>query len=669
MVVNRWNDPIEQHSFEARLRAMAPIVRDNLVPLIRIDGPYESAVAGATRARSASGEFELDIDASRRQRIDSIDGPIWVEGNTILCSCPDCAAPISLRLNLAMANCWRCESCVELSPAQRRAVEVAMRTATTIDEREGTPADRAQTGSSVQARSARRRDRSVGLAPNFEIGPRRRRRSIRERIHSIPAWLVSMLFHLLLLMILALILMPHESLDETITITTFIDPVDQPGGEIAAMNIENQLGDDLLPAPLLEMGDAELRQFKLLADQDARLLQIDEAPFATLPDVASVRRNLTTETGQTRSLAARDPRVRADIVTKEGGSNLTEAAVSRGLRWLATVQNKDGSWSLTDYDQSHRPRNQGDVAGTALALLPFLGAGQTHEFGVYKSNVAKGLQWLIDQQKSSGDLRDALNKEYGMYAHGQASIVLIEAYSMTGDEKLREPAQRAIRFIENAQHERGGWRYQPHEEGDTSVFGWQLMALQSARASGSSLQVDDATLKLADYFLDLVSRRVSPRELREIKERFRQPGVLYRYQPGREPTSPMTAEAILCRMYLGWQKDDPRLIAAVDWLTQYHLPDADSEFNVYYWYYAMQSMHHYGGSKWKTWNRRIRDLLTVSQESRGKYPGSWDPDNDVWGRRAGRIYVTSLAVCTLEVYYRHLPLFKKLDLTSNANAE
>ena len=128
-------------------------------------------------------------------------------------------------------------------------------------------------------------------------------------------------------------------------------------------------------------------------------------------------------------------------------------------------------------------------------------------------------------------LRDAAHEEYGMYAHGQAAIVLIEAYAMTGDEKLHEPAQRAIRFIEHAQHERGGWRYQPGQPGDTSVFGWQLMALQSARASGSNLQIDEATLKLANYYLDLVSPRSSAREVSENKERYRQAGVLYRYQP------------------------------------------------------------------------------------------------------------------------------------------
>ena len=123
----------------------------------------------------------------------------------------------------------------------------------------------------------------------------------------------------------------------------------------------------------------------------------------------------------------------------------------------------------------------------------------------------------------------------------------------------------------------------------------------------------------------------------------------------------MTAEAILCRMYLGWKKDDPRLSSAVQWLIQDHLPNARDP-NLYYWYYGTQVMHHYGGKPWETWNDKMRELLISSQETRGSYPGSWDPNEFEWGPKGGRIYTTSLAVCTLEVYYRHLPIFKQIEL-------
>ncbi len=185
-----------------------------------------------------------------------------------------------------------------------------------------------------------------------------------------------------------------------------------------------------------------------------------------------------------------------------------------------------------------------------------------------------------------------------------------------------------------------------------------MMALQSARAPELNLQVDEATLKLADYFLDqvAVAARFNNRRRTQLPD-----GAAYAYQPNREPTAAMTAEAILCRMYLGWKKDDPRLDSSIKWLIQDHFP-TEGEPNLYYWYYGTQVMHHYGGEPWNKWNNKMRTLLISTQETKGRYPGSWDPSEFQWGPKGGRIYTTSLAVCTLEVYYRHLPLFKKIEM-------
>ena len=354
------------------------------------------------------------------------------------------------------------------------------------------------------------------------------------------------------------------------------------------------------------------------------------------------------------SFAARDPRVRAEIVEKEGGTNLTEASVARGLRWLASVQNDDGSWSLKNYDRSDLAGNKGDSMGTALALLPFLGAGQTHEFGVYKKTVAGGLRWLLENQKRNGDLRADTLTQPGMYAHGQATIVLCEALALTGDRQFFEPVQRAINYIEGAQHRAGGWRYRPGQAGDTSVFGWMMMALQSARAARMDVAINPSVFTRADNFLDSVASQ--PRGDDKLLS-----GSAYGYQPRREATEVMTAEAILCRMYLGWRKDDPRMKSAIAWLVNEHLPSSKDK-NLYYWYYGTQVMHHYGGEPWEKWNQRVRTLLIESQTGRGRYPGSWSPNEFEWGKKGGRIYTTAMAVCTLEVYYRHLPLFKQLEL-------
>jgi hypothetical protein len=54
----------------------------------------------------------------------------------------------------------------------------------------------------------------------------------------------------------------------------------------------------------------------------------------------------------------------------------------------------------------------------------------------------------------------------------------------------------------------------------------------------------------------------------------------------------------------------------------------------------------------------MRKILPEHQETRGKDRGSWDPRGDRWGDSGGRLYVTCLSIYTLEVYYRHLPLYK-----------
>jgi hypothetical protein len=488
-------------------------------------------------------------------------------------------------------------------------------------------------------------------------------RIVSRGFDAFPAWLISFLLHLILILILALIVFHDSVIPPSITLSTFVSPEIMEGGEIRIENPDDTLIDDLMMASDLEIDEDEIRDVMQRAEVDAQELRVDQAPLSPLPDLDEARKNITTRPDRLMSFAARDPRVRAEIVHKEGGTTLTEAAVARGLRWLASVQNRDGSWSLDSYDRSHREDNQGDALGTSLALLPFLGAGQTHEVGKYKENVAKGLAWLIEKQDSNGDLRAGSTRDAAMYAHGQAAIVLCEALAMTGDEQLREPAQRAIDFIEEAQHSAGGWRYQPGQAGDTSVLGWQLMALQSARAPEMGLNVSTDVLVLADYYLDQAVFRSRGRggEFAAMPT-----GSLYTYLPKQgTATDAMTAEAILCRMYLGWKRDDPRLIAAINWLAEEHPPSA-SDRNVYYWYYATQVMHHFGGEQWNRWNRKMREILVAGQELKGDRAGSWKANGDRWGAQGGRIYVTSLSVCTLEVYYRHLPLFQQIELGETA---
>ncbi len=354
----------------------------------------------------------------------------------------------------------------------------------------------------------------------------------------------------------------------------------------------------------------------------------------------------TLDAGAARSpgmFAGRDAEERKKLAETEGGNEASESAVERGLKWLADHQDTDGHWSLNEFHTAgqcngrcSRPGGvSSDAAGTGFGLLPFLGAGYTHQSGKYKKTVKNGLDWLIEDQTKEGSFR---HSEGGnLYSHGIASIALCEAWAMTKDPKLKRPAQRAIDYMVKAQHGQGGWRYSPGMAGDTSVTGWQVIALRSAQQGG--LEVPKNVMTKVSAFLDSVQTDKK--------------GSGYGYTPGGGASPAMTAEGLLCRIYTSWNSKRPGLEAGVQYLLS-HPPQQGGE--LYYWYYATQVLHHYGGEPWEEWNPVMRDLLIDAQSTEGHESGSWAPQggHDASG---GRVYATSLSLLTLEVYYRHKRMF------------
>jgi hypothetical protein len=272
-----------------------------------------------------------------------------------------------------------------------------------------------------------------------------------------------------------------------------------------------------------------------------------------------------------------------------------------------------------------------------MALLPFLGAGQTHQEGQYKETVGRGLAFLVQQMKLGNGMGDLSDSGGRLYSHGLAAITLCEAYAMTTDQALMQPAQLALNFIVYAQDPiGGGWRYIPQQAGDTSVLGWQLMACKSGHMA--YLRVPRKTFQGSSKFLDFVQE---------------QDGALYGYTvPGAGPAT--TAVGLLCRMYLGWKHDEPALKAGVEYLHQWGPTD-----DMYYNYYATQVMRHYGGQYWESWNSKMRDRLVAAQDQKEHAKGSWYFPNTAHGDQGGRLYCTSMATMILEVYYRHLPIYGK----------
>ena len=346
-----------------------------------------------------------------------------------------------------------------------------------------------------------------------------------------------------------------------------------------------------------------------------------------------------------------------------GGNAESEAAIMRGLAWFAKHQQPDGSWPLNAYDtgiegcdckeEFEEGVDDSVTAGTAFGVLTFLGAGVTHnrapksppELASYKPVVEKGLIYLARLQKRTKDDNDGYLGG-SMYAHALGTIAFCEAYGLSGDVRLKVNAQLALKYLLNAQHKEGGWRYSPKQAGDMSVTGWVFLAIRSAQLTG--IDVLKAPLTRANRFVE--SCAVGPEDAKLSR---------YAYTPGTDEKLSLSAAGLLTQQYLGWRKDEPDLVAGAEYLMQHLPPESAPKLgSIYYYYYATQVLHHMEGPNFDLWNHRMREHLIRTQEKSGHKAGSWDPNGTDQGKRGGRLYATAMAIFTLQVYYRHLPMYR-----------
>ncbi len=449
-----------------------------------------------------------------------------------------------------------------------------------------------------------------------------------------PAWTISLSVNTLLLLLLSLFMVREEAPRRRPMLSLAFgpstpEPAARPGEAVAPVEIA-RTEPAVDPTP-----DAAV-----VPDPRSALPERPPQPGGT---VASVPVSDAPFMGQL--LSGRDPGRRERLVARGGGTGGTEAAVARALAWIVRQQRKDGFWSLTGpYADGGSQENQ--LAATAMALLALQGAGNTHQAGDHQRAVARGWQALLATQRPEGSFEPGtLPTQHALYSHAQATIALCELAAMTGDRALVAPARRALEHAVAAQGPAGGWRYEPGRDGDMSVSGWYMMALVSARSAG--LDVPPATLDRLAAFVERVA----------VDD-----GIRYGYRrevehkPAAPITPAVTAEGLLCRLYLSWTPDDPRVVAGLERLLIDKKIDFAADKDVYAWYYITQVAHHAGGTAWDRWNADLREALPREQVAKGREAGSWDPALDRWGHVGGRLFVTSLCTWMLEVYYRHLPL-------------
>ncbi len=462
-------------------------------------------------------------------------------------------------------------------------------------------------------------------------------RSLREHLGGIPAWAVSGVLHvagLLLLTFLVVNVGPPPAIHVDLSFSAPPVPplplpdLPQPGDTSALDRLAESP-----PLPEVPVGLLEDRP-ETPDDRDFRESLVEKTPLLA----PGAEKYGWRGRGGRRLAAARG-----------GGTYGSEKAVAAGLRWLAGHQDAEGWWGYFEETFTCGKGSPQQRTGlTGLALLAFLGAGQTAETGGFAPTVARGLRWLASTQEPEGGFPGNL------YHDAIAALALAEAAGMgTGGEPVAKAAARAAGFLVSAQNKDGGWRYEPRSgESDTSVTGWCLMALSAARAAG--FPPEARVLERARRFLDSMTT----------------PEGETGYTSPEGGINALTAVGLLGRSLTGATPQDPLVRRAAGHVSSepavWDLEPARREgktflkenpINLYRWYYTSLALYPLGGPEWERWNPNCRDVLVRNQRRGGGCAdGSWDPV-DVWSGAGGRVYSTATAVLTLEVYYRAAPRF------------
>jgi hypothetical protein len=344
--------------------------------------------------------------------------------------------------------------------------------------------------------------------------------------------------------------------------------------------------------------------------------------------------------------AQRLPERRPQLITY-GCCKLEESSVSKAEKWLAKQQHSDGSWSLTGpFEGGVEPAER--VMATALAMLSFQGAGNLDRRGKYALPVRKAKDWLLANQQPDGSWT-ADHQDNQRSVQGLASLALCELFRMTGDAELKpsvEAAMEQCSALLGASFTDGT----APEQADSGMV-WLLMALRSAEGAYG---VSDGTLVQIAAVLDTLE---SEQPLAGQSD-----GSLLSDGSLAAPPGPA---AMLCNVLWDWRRADPLVRERVQrWPSGEFWPrgnpwdDAQPYGrDVQSWYFATQVLHACRGPAWDRWNRELRSVVPKAQVQTGRNAGSWGPDDDRSGQVGGRLMVTCLATCALQVYYRYLPIY------------
>lgn len=331
---------------------------------------------------------------------------------------------------------------------------------------------------------------------------------------------------------------------------------------------------------------------------------------------------------------------RAQDATLRFGTGVPPAVRSindRSLRYLATTQLEDGSWRAS----------QSGAGIIGICVMAFMASGEDPDYGPYAVNIRRSLQNIISKQNSKTGYMQG-SGHGSMYHHGFATLALSEAYGVVSDDLLwkdsdipenrrrtiGEALELAVRCVLTSQEKNpwGAWRYSPQaRDADTTVAGTVLMGVLGARNAGIEIP-NEAVNKALNFFQTCTMRDGS-----------------VSYTPGRSHGGGVTRAAIAVLVYsIGKRKDTPEYKSTSEFIVRRKDYSTQGSYQFYTLYYMAQALFQCDFKAWQSWNQRTIEKLQQMQQADGSFNSNH-----------GKAYGTGMAVLTLALNYRLLPIYER----------
>ena len=343
-----------------------------------------------------------------------------------------------------------------------------------------------------------------------------------------------------------------------------------------------------------------------------------------------------------------------------------EEAIARGIAYLASQQAEDGSWA------------KGNIGISALCTQALLAGGKTAQ----DPPVRKAVDFLAKQQADDGGIRDVGLENY---TTSIALMVLVKADPKTYAAQIEKAKAFLIAHqwdeaesIDAGHPWYGGAGYGQHERPDLSNEAFFLEAMHQA-----GVPKDHPLWKKAQVFLSRSQDRSESND--GVFVGTDSGGFVYSPHGGGESKAgtvdlpngkkglkaygSMTYAGFKSFVYAGLERDDPRVLAALNWIRRHWTFDENPELGqqgLYYYYMtAARALSAWGEDTIMDARRRTHDWRAELSDAilrRQRENGSWFNEAERWFE-GEQIPVVPTSYCILALVECRPPA------TSGASAE